>query len=646
MFAAPTTSSAPPQSKPPVAAQTMVFGAASPVPPAPAPSALSSAGKTMVFGGPPIDPVPPAAPPARRPSQPLTFGTPAANQSKNTPPLSGSPGRQAVAYGANTPPSSSLRTETVLFGTPGGVEAATPEESPKSPGQSNQTVLFGLGPVDESAAAAKSQTMMFGRASGKATPKVTAAESSSPPHSRVPSESTVRVDLESVGPAEAARQSRPQRSEGEAVTPTEIPAAPERHNRTVLFAMNPSEEAAPSEPAPLLDAELSAPPGNQTLLFAGVGEAEPRPFEREDGASPDEAVQAPLSNEGSSEQPQYSATGEQPRLYASGEHQQLDLPPDVAPGDEQPGFEAAEADDEAAVASMRASANRRTTIAVIIFLVIALLIGLALAWYLFGRALVKGDAPRIEQESRAALATLRKDDEASQQAAANQTRALVMAHPDSVVARSALVMALSFLADDSNAEARRTQTRSAELKTRLESLDADSPLRATLESQLEQTHGQVRVATAQSIERENALRAEVAQLDASIKAKGPVGTDRLAALRARAVAAGVLGEVSALTLAEEFRQNASGPDNWADLALPEYVCNGGSSFEEALKQLEAVESRDDTFLRAYVLSARIHLIQHNPAGAESQLARVLAFHPGHDSAKRLQEWIVTHGRND
>lgn len=327
------------------------------------------------------------------------------------------------------------------------------------------------------------------------------------------------------------------------------------------------------------------------------------------------------------------------------EHQQVNLPPDVSRGDERSALESPESDEDV-VAAIRASANRRTTIAVIVFLLIALLIGLALAWYLFGRALLKGDAPRIEQESRAALATLRRDDEASQQAAAAQTRALLTAHPDSVVARSALVIALSFLADDASAEARRTRTRQTELKARLDALAVDSSLRPSLESQVEQHEGRARAALALSVEREASLRAEIVALDAALTAKSREGAERLAALRARAVAAGVLGEVSALSLAEEFRQSAPGPDNWADLALPEYVCNGGSSFDEALKQLEAVELRDDTFLRAYVLSARIHLIQHNPEGAESQLDRVLAFHPGHDSAKRLQESIVTHARND
>lgn len=107
------------------------------------------------------------------------------------------------------------------------------------------------------------------------------------------------------------------------------------------------------------------------------------------------------------------------------------------------------------------------------------------------------------------------------------------------------------------------------------------------------------------------------------------------------------GEATALAVAEEFNQKAGGGrDNWADLALPEYVANGGSSYEEALRQLEAVEARDDTFLRAYVLSARIALIRKDRPGAEAQLAKVLAFHPGHDAAQQLMAWVRSHPESD
>lgn len=642
MFASPSGSAPPASSKQPPApgampSQTMVFGAGGPVSSPTAPSAS----KTVVIVDPTVDVPAPAVSPVRRTTQPMGPGTPGVNQTRNAPPSAAVVAKQTIIYGGHTPPSAALHGETVI-----GAQAANPVEPSQGPGPSHQTVLFGATEEVPKPASVeqKNQTMMFGRASGRPPSRVKGAGSSAA-DARVPSESSVRVDLDGSGSDGAtgdrpkAGHARPRRSDGKEATPMEAPAAPERRDRTALFAMNPSAEGAPSISASLLDVEMStSPPG----LFAGAVGAE-----REAGLKPTpdvgEAGHAPEAASVSSKR-QQSSPGE-PEQRASTEHQRVDLPPDVSRGDEPLALESPESDEDL-VAAMRASANRRTTIAVIVFLLIALLIGLALAWYLFGRALVKGDAPRIEQESRAALATLRRDDEASQQAAAAQTRALLTAHPDSVVARSALVIALSFLADDASAEARRTRTRQAELKARLNALAVDSPLRPSLESQVEQHEGRARAALALSVEREAALRAEIVALDAALTAKSREGVERLAALRARAVAAGVLGEVSALSLAEEFRQSAPGPDNWADLALPEYVCNGGSSFDEALKQLEAVELRDDTFLRAYVLSARIHLIQHNPEGAESQLARVLAFHPGHDSAKRLQEWIVTHARND
>jgi hypothetical protein len=460
----------------------------------------------------------------------------------------------------------------------------------------------------------------------------------------------VRVDLESVAPvappAETAKTRHDRTQLYAAVEEPAVPVeAPERHNRTVLFAMNPSDDVAPAEgPGPALDAELSSPAPampNQTLMYAGGAGAREEPEFRGDselrgdpgfvsstgGGEPDLGFEVPSAEPGLDE------------------HQQLDLPPDSAHGDDLAPAESSEP-DEADLAAMRAASNRRTTVAVIAFLVIALLIGLALAWYLFGRALVTGDGTRVEQEVRSILATLRQDDEAAQTAAAEQARALLQTHPQSVVARSALIIALAFSVDDSNAETARAQGRAGELKRRLAATEADSPRQGPLRAQLDQAEAKAGDGSKRSGELEGALRAELDALRASLEERAPSAGDRLAALRAQAVAAGVLGEVAALTLAEEFRQNASGPDNWAELALPEYVCNGGSSFDEALKQLDAVEARDDTFLRAYVLSARIHLIQHDTAQAESLLARVLAFHPGHDSAKRLQEWIVTHTQND
>ena len=647
MFASPIGSAPPVSSKQPpapsaVPSQTMVFGAGGPV----SSPAAPSASKTVVIVSPTVDVHPPAASPPRRTTQPIGPGTPAAaNQTRNAPPFASVAAKQTIIYGGNTPPSAALRSEMVI-----GAHAANPVEPSQGPGPSHQKTV-GFGATEEMPKPAsveqKNQTMMFGRASGRSLSRATAA-GSSPADARVPPESSVRIDLEGAG-SEGATGDRPKdghgqsrRSDGKEATPLEAPAAPERRDRTALFAMNPSAEGVASISASLLEVEMSTPPPG---LFAGaVDVGEPR---REAGLEPmpdiGERGHAPEAASASSKRQQSSPSEAEQR--ASIEHQQVNLPPDVSRGDEPSALESPESDEDV-VAAIRASANRRTTIAVIVFLLIALLIGLALAWYLFGRALVKGDAPRIEQESRAALATLRRDDEASQQAAAAQTRALLIAHPDSVVARSALVIALSFLSDDASAEARRTRTRQAELKARLDALAVDSSLRPSLESQVEQHEGRARAALALSVEREASLRAGIVALDAALTAKNREGAERLAALRARAVAAGVLGEVSALSLAEEFRQSAPGPDNWADLALPEYVCNGGSSFDEALKQLEAVELRDDTFLRAYVLSARIHLIQHNPEGAESQLDRVLAFHPGHDSAKRLQESIVTHARND
>lgn len=557
------------------------------------------------------------------------------------------PPRPIVSVGP--PPSAGpggARNETVLFGAPGG-RAATGDESWGSGAPSAPALVGAPSPAatDEATVApppeVKSQTMMFGRPSARPQPKVTSLESAG---ARGQTEGTVKVDLDSSLSAEVPRTRQDKtllfaREEPPAPVPAHRPV-PDPQARTVVFAVNPS---VPAEPAPTRDGEAlvtSAPAKNQTVMFGGGAAAE----------SPEVATEAPrgaAAPASSDLEARFYGAAER-ETHPEGEHQQVELPPDSqlpyegqgGHGDEGGG---ASEPDDAALASMRAAAQRRTTIAVVVFLLIALLMGLALAWYLFGRALVRGDAPRIEQDVLEAMATLRRDDDAAQEAAASQARALLVAHPESIIARSALVMALALAADDAAAEARRATQRASELERRAAARGGAPGARS---AEAERAALATRELLARGRERQEALQRELVALNAALEAREVSSSDRLASLRARAVAAGVLGDVSALALAEEFRQQAQAPDSWADLALPEYVCNGGSSFSEALAQLEAVEARDDTFLRAYVLSARIHLLRRDTERAESQLARVLAFHPGHDSARRLQAWIVSQSQHD
>ena len=111
----------------------------------------------------------------------------------------------------------------------------------------------------------------------------------------------------------------------------------------------------------------------------------------------------------------------------------------------------------------------------------------------------------------------------------------------------------------------------------------------------------------------------------------------LAMLRAEGLARGVLGDAEALTRAEAFRQRAGQHDDWVDLIEPEYALNGGSSLDEAITQLIALKARgsNSTFMRPYVLLARLQLKKGNAAGAKDELEKVSTMNSRHEIARDL-----------
>jgi hypothetical protein len=592
----------------------------------------------------------------------MVFGTPAGNQAQ-PPAAPVPPPSKTLPFGGAG--SGDAANRTVIFGMP-GVSGHPAGVSPPA-SNPNQTMVFGApSPVaPEAADAPRNQTMMFGRAPGKATPKVTigAAEQAgyAAPDDNRPAEATIQVDLEALTPGpevptDDSGRARHDRTVlfamHDGAQPPEVAAAPEeRHNRTVLFAMNPTGPAAPGPgPAPVPEPAL-----NQTMVFGGrqvpavPPEATPNQTMvfggRQAPAAPVEApdpIDVGAIQPGAEASPSVTTAPELPNLEG-----ELHLPPedrfaqlrDTSPGD-------SDAADEAALAQMRAAANRRTTMAVIVFLVLALALAAALAWYLFGKALMGGSAAAIEAQAREVVAALRRDDDAAHAEAIARSRALLERAPGSVEAHSALVLATALAADDASGRARRDRLEAEELGRRLGRLSDRSPSRDELAGKLALAREAGTRSAAEAEFLQGSLRQETQALLQLAQARNLPTAQQLAALRARSVSLAVQGEANSLALAEEFNQKSGTRDSWADMALPEYVANGGSSYDEALRQLEAVQLRDDTFLRAYVLSARIALLRKDAPGAEAQLAKVLAFHPGHDAARQLLAWVRSHREAD
>src|SRR5204863_7954331 len=115
----------------------------------------------------------------------------------------------------------------------------------------------------------------------------------------------------------------------------------------------------------------------------------------------------------------------------------------------------------------------------------------------------------------------------------------------------------------------------------------------------------------------------------------PTRSARLAAWRAQALFHAVSGTDQVLILVERYEKAAAGqaPDGWIDLAIPEYAANARVSDElmtQALARLEDLHRHDSTFLRTYVLQARLHLIKKDLDGATASLDQVLTMRKEHD----------------
>jgi predicted Zn finger-like uncharacterized protein len=651
----------------PAGHQTMMFGAAGAVPAgkAPPPPVAPPGKQTMVFGAPAAGSAPPAG------KQTMVFGAAGA------PPPAAPPGKQTMVFGAAgapppVPPPPAAK-QTMVFGAappaapaPAGKQTMVFGAAPAAPAPaSKQTMVFGA-PVEEpSPEPASKQTMMFGRA-----PRVTQAPPGVEPTER--SESTVRVDLEAMmrghteepDPAVQARHDRTQRYAMTDAQRTPSPGSESveaRHNRTQLFAMNPQQETTKPDanvPAPS-PADWAQRPGDSTLppSFADMPTLEPDGSPARPPApvaqtlvfgahgpraqvTTDPGLDPPgvrvLLEPGMATPPEALASAPQPiattmpNLAPIERSQELpplrvELPPEpsFASGQAQTqrNFDAPAAPDDAALAELRRSSGRRTAIAVVIFLIIALGLGLAVLWHLFGRSLLSGESGNGRAAADQAVARLRMDDADSRAAATRELAELLKARPTLVDARAGLVLALAFAFDDQTA------------------------LVAALEEKAKQGRTDARTvnqAKTKRLEAQVALKNELEVLEAAAKTMQPGSPEELLILRSLAVAAGTLGDPRALVLTEQYHQKSKAVDDWVDLAMPEYQVVAGTSREDALKQLEEVRGRksNSTFFRVLMLTARLHLRNSDLQAAEEALKTVTTLNSKHELAAVMLDVLV------
>lgn len=634
------------------------------------PSAAAAPKPTLVFGG-------NAAPPSgvAAGSQTMIFGTPTSNAAAAAPPPPAPAAKQTMVFGAaSVPASAPAGAQTMIFGTPASQAAGAAPAVPSAAAR-NETLVFGasaavqgdpglrdtivdappkaratamFGAVEAPAPApARNQTMMFGRpAEPRPLPRITpgAVElSGMAVDEAAPVDATQRVDAEELPAAlrdGPARQDRTQRfamaDVGTGATPAPGGEALQaRHNRTQLFAMSAAEGAALGDAA-----VLPTPREASSVSFDAASTLPP------DGPLPG-GLPSLLDPQGVSDLPQPAGgpvpgdpgpvavtlphlspvRGAQPAPAA----RHLDLTAEApAEARRRLGAQQELQDDLAAI--QRPGGGR-----LLVGLLVAAVLALAafLLWQLFGRQLVGRAVPEEAlQQTEQALSSLRLDDGESQATAVARLEAVLARHPGLVEAQAALVMAAAFRFDDANQVLQRDEAQARAL-TR----SAAEPGEAGAEAQarLDAMAGRLQVRREQVSALRTALTGAAAALRA-LRGEGRLEPgEELALLRADALARGVQGDAEALAMAELIRQRGVTADNWADLVVPEFMLNGGSSWDEALQVLAGVRARasNSTFLRPLVLSARLHLMKGDAPSAEEDLTRVVALNARHQVAQEL-----------
>jgi hypothetical protein len=256
----------------------------------------------------------------------------------------------------------------------------------------------------------------------------------------------------------------------------------------------------------------------------------------------------------------------------------------------------------------------------------------------------KSDA--LPQEARAgrdeAVALLRRDDAGSQQEALSRLKALLAAHPQNAELLAEVGVALAMLLDDTQARVTTLQEQVKALQSRIARLKlAQAPV--DWRSRVN-TLGDELVILQRELtpleERAKALSKEAVQVLKQLES-APEKESReaaLARLRGRAVITSVLGGDAAVGMARELAQ--ADLRDWSTLVMAEYVLHyatpSDSHLQQTAEELGRLRETDNTFLRAYVLGARIMLLRKEPpAGAQPLLDTVITLNPKHELARQL-----------
>ncbi len=281
----------------------------------------------------------------------------------------------------------------------------------------------------------------------------------------------------------------------------------------------------------------------------------------------------------------------------------------------------------------------------LIILAAVVVLGLTI-WltYPMWRAREAGLPPEAQRAKDEAVALLRRDDEASRDQAITRLRSVVAQYPKYTEAQAELAVALVLKLDDVKAELELISKQSKRLSEEAQRLSA-ARASADWVNRVNAARAELENLKTQS----QPLSAAVAELTKQVEASQEIvraapetepAADVVARLKAQAVYAGVKGEEHALTLAGRLRK-VENPAQWSAIVQAEYGLNASSpqaSREEWSQSLQQVRERDRTFIRAYVLGARLALLEQDPATARALLATAEALNPNHTLARKLRAW--------
>ncbi|MGV3619681.1 MAG: hypothetical protein ACO1OB_02630, partial [Archangium sp.] len=221
----------------------------------------------------------------------------------------------------------------------------------------------------------------------------------------------------------------------------------------------------------------------------------------------------------------------------------------------------------------------------------------------------------------------RDDDEQAQARAVSQLSAVRAENPEMLEAQAALVIAHSFQFDDAQSALTRDE----------ETLAALKKAEGTSQADLDALQKVLIARTELAQKRKTLLVNEHGRLLTLGREVERGSGAELAFIRADGLALSVLGDVEAITRAESFRQHNNAEDDWAGLIEPEYALNGGTSFDDAVERVKQVQTRagNSTFIRPYVLMARLELKRGNANIAVEQLDRAITLNGKHAQAREL-----------